>query len=348
MMATTTRRTTTIKRTRLGEYCTTRTKTNANFVTAATETTINRTTTQMSEGQKIFLETTKRALSAELSSTSHSLSSASNDDVGVHLEEPEAIGTVTTTTNNNVIKKLGTLLLRSRIFTKLVDIAYQTCDTSGKGHINRDELYSGLLVVHIKMAKFAGPAACHPPSKQVSDDLFFAISDVDRSGGICREEFEIILGVCFAQILFRVLINYCTMIFVIPWIASKIVTKLGAEEGSYKHTLCEQLTGLIMFFFLIPIVWGRIDKEAQKEAQNSAERQRLLSARSTLSDSGDDDRRNSNRRRRPGRTKRTTSMDSSSTYQTGTSSDDEEDTNSSCPSLVFTDSNVASSNKKDD
>ena len=57
-------------------------------------------------------------------------------------------------------KTVGNNFTRSRFFQALVNWAYGVCDSSGMGHLNKDELYAGLLLVHVKLAKFAGPAAC--------------------------------------------------------------------------------------------------------------------------------------------------------------------------------------------
>jgi Ca2+-binding EF-hand superfamily protein len=42
--------------------------------------------------------------------------------------------------------------------------------------------------VHLNLAKYAGPAACYPATRQVVDQLFLA-SDDDNSGGIDENEF---------------------------------------------------------------------------------------------------------------------------------------------------------------
>jgi hypothetical protein len=55
---------------------------------------------------------------------------------------------------------MGNLLTQSKTFRKLVDWAYGVCDDKKTGHIGQSELYAGLLLVHVKLAKFVGPAAC--------------------------------------------------------------------------------------------------------------------------------------------------------------------------------------------
>jgi hypothetical protein len=98
----------------------------------------------------------------------------------------------------------------------------------------------------------------------------FEASDVDNSGGINRQEFNIIASVSCAQILFRILVNYATMVFVIPFLAQNIVDRWGIREGSYMETVCEQITGLLLFLLLIPLLWNRIDQEANQSAGRRA------------------------------------------------------------------------------
>jgi hypothetical protein len=98
----------------------------------------------------------------------------------------------------------------------------------------------------------------------------FEASDADNSGGINREEFNIIASVSCAQILGRILVNYATMVLVIPFLAQKIVDRWGIREGSYMETVCEQLTGLLLFLLLIPLLWNRIDREANQTAGRRA------------------------------------------------------------------------------
>jgi hypothetical protein len=55
----------------------------------------------------------------------------------------------------------GNLLTRSKPFKAIVKRAFKVCDNDQTGEINKLELYAGLLLVHLKLAKYAGPAACY-------------------------------------------------------------------------------------------------------------------------------------------------------------------------------------------
>ena len=125
--------------------------------------------------------------------------------------------------------------------------------------------------------------SCQPPSRSVVQDLFEA-SDVDESGGIDREEFNIIVKVSCAQIFGRVLINYATLILVIPFVSKLIVERYLDPENLYLEMICIQFTGMFLFVVIVPILWKAVDKGAYQEAGRQAERQR--SVRNVV---GDDD-----------------------------------------------------------
>ena len=45
-------------------------------------------------------------------------------------------------------------------FRKMADWAFDVIDTDQSGFVDEKELYSGLLLIHLKLGSFAGPAAC--------------------------------------------------------------------------------------------------------------------------------------------------------------------------------------------
>lgn len=83
-------------------------------------------------------------------------------------------------------------ITRSYHFKKLCRYVFDICDKNKTGAINSTELYAGVLLVHLTLAKYAGPAACYPASRETVEELFKA-SDDDDSGGIDKEEFETIV-----------------------------------------------------------------------------------------------------------------------------------------------------------
>ncbi len=51
-------------------------------------------------------------------------------------------------------------LSRSKWFQKMSAQAFDLVDQDGSGSVDEKELYSGLLLIHLKLGSYAGPAAC--------------------------------------------------------------------------------------------------------------------------------------------------------------------------------------------
>lgn len=166
--------------------------------------------------------------------------------------------------------RISNFITDSPYFAQLCDWAYSVCDPEGTNHIGKADLYAGILMVHIKLAKLAGSAATFPPPQATVDQLFDAC-DTNSSGGINREEFDIFLSVSSAQIFGRVLVNWLTLIFVIPYYAKHVVDSFELQEGSYWELVAEQACGLFLFFLIIPIFWNMIDNESHKKASQKAD-----------------------------------------------------------------------------
>lgn len=183
-------------------------------------------------------------------------------------------------------------LTRSKAFKSLVKWAFTVCDTDKTGSIHKDELYTGVLLVHLKIAKYAGGAACFPASRETIDKLFDA-SDVDKSGTIDEDEFQKIMVVCCGQILSRVVLYLAMLLFIVPTLAHGLIvylTAVLADKSWFQaiayavqspiskvewldamfdwDTLIEDVLGIGIFFALFPIVFGAIDEFYQKAAES--------------------------------------------------------------------------------
>ena len=154
-------------------------------------------------------------------------------------------------------------MTNSKLFKKIVSTAFDTCDANKTGEIKQEELYAGLLLVHLKLAKFAGPAACYPPTRETCDTLFLA-ADHDNSGGIDKDEFVKIMGILCAQILSRMLVYYLVLVLLVPILASKVVDIFTIEEGSYQEMAAEQIVSMSLFYAAIPLLWNSIDEGSEK------------------------------------------------------------------------------------
>merc|ERR1719491_679434 len=54
----------------------------------------------------------------------------------------------------------STFLTRSFLFKKFIREVFKDIDTDKSNNIDKDELYKGVLLIHLQLAMYAGPAAC--------------------------------------------------------------------------------------------------------------------------------------------------------------------------------------------
>jgi len=182
------------------------------------------------------------------------------------MSDTKAVATMDPTTTNTtdvskpqaLLEKSKNILTESKLFQKMVESSFQSMDRTGNGQVSKDELYAGLLLVHLKLAKFAGAAACYPPEKSVCDNLFDA-ADHDKSGGIDKEEFVAIMGVCCAQILTRMMFYYLILLLFVPYFSANLVDLLWIPNGSYMEMAMETIVGFAMFYIAVPVAWDFVD-----------------------------------------------------------------------------------------
>lgn len=111
---------------------------------------------------------------------------------------------------------------RSKIFQKLVKWAFNKVDQNNSGAIEPNQLYSGLLLVHLRLATFLGPAACKPASKEYVDEIFILL-DKDKNGVLDEEEFSYVVSLLLPQIMSRVIMLMGLTILLLPFLAKYIL-----------------------------------------------------------------------------------------------------------------------------
>mmetsp|Transcript_44313 Transcript_44313/g.106755 ORF Transcript_44313/g.106755 Transcript_44313/m.106755 type:complete len:243 (+) Transcript_44313:159-887(+) len=158
----------------------------------------------------------------------------------------------------------GSVLTNSKPFKMMVTSTFKGMDSTGSGEVTKDELYAGLLLIHLKLSKFVGAPACYPPVKDTCDGMFEA-ADHDHSGGIDEQEFSSIMAVCCGQIVSRMIVYYLIVILGVPYVAEKVVDLLPIENGSHWETVTETIVGFIIFSFAIPLLWNYIDESSRKK-----------------------------------------------------------------------------------
>lgn len=153
---------------------------------------------------------------------------------------------------------LGSFLTKRKGFLRLTKWAFDICDGDGTGQVGRAELYAGILLVHVQLAKYAGAAACYPPSRSTVDALFDA-SDDDRSGAIDEEEFTQIMVLCSQQIASRIMVYYGFIILLVPHLADWFVQGLLAIDHSMEWNTKDRLFYEKVEHFL---TWGHLANKA--------------------------------------------------------------------------------------
>lgn len=149
-------------------------------------------------------------------------------------------------------------MTKTRTFKVIVSKAFEMIDDSGDGVIDKAELYAGLLLVHLKLAKNAGPAACYPPTRAVCDRMFRA-ADRDGNGVLDHEQFHWIMGVLCAEILARMVVFFAVMILTVPFLGSWVVEIGKIPEESYLEKLIRVGISMLVFFFIVPALFNAID-----------------------------------------------------------------------------------------
>mmetsp|Transcript_6907 Transcript_6907/g.16919 ORF Transcript_6907/g.16919 Transcript_6907/m.16919 type:complete len:231 (+) Transcript_6907:128-820(+) len=164
----------------------------------------------------------------------------------------------TRTSSSSLCRGFGRILTKSKAFRTLVSKSFDSMDDNGNGSIDRLELYAGVLLVHLNLAKYVGPAACYPPDRDACDRLFEA-ADRDDSGNLDRNQFHWIMGVLCARILSRIFAYYVVLILLVPVLASKLVSFAGIPKGTYTELAIQQAFSCGVFFLAIPVLWDAID-----------------------------------------------------------------------------------------
>ena len=73
----------------------------------------------------------------------------------------------------NLVKKRSSILTKTSYFTKIVNSAFDKVDVDKSGGVTLEELYSGLLLIHLQMAIYVGAPACRV---SLFCSCFFAIA----------------------------------------------------------------------------------------------------------------------------------------------------------------------------
>ncbi|KAL7576459.1 hypothetical protein ACA910_017969 [Epithemia clementina (nom. ined.)] len=113
-------------------------------------------------------------------------------------------------------------LTRTQKFKDLCDTAFDLIDTDDSGSVDEKELYAGLLLIHLKLGMYVGPAACRPIARHRCRQVFSHYDD-DQDGALTRTEFQGVMMVLFTNVLFRVLVQWSLTIILVPLVAQQVL-----------------------------------------------------------------------------------------------------------------------------
>jgi len=120
------------------------------------------------------------------------------------------------------VKMKPSWLARRKFFVNMTDNAFDLVDADGSGEVDEKELYSGLLLIHLKLGCYAGPAACKPVDHERVLSVFHKM-DVDGSGSLDRAEFREVMMILFSNVLLRVTAQWSLTLMVVPILAQYIL-----------------------------------------------------------------------------------------------------------------------------
>jgi len=149
--------------------------------------------------------------------------------------------------------------VKESIITIVIDKAFDVCDASGDGSISEAELYAGLLFVHLKLAKYAGPVACFPPSRRDCTDYYFKQADKNNSGSIDKNEFTAILSTLCGKLISRMILFWLILILFVPLLASYLISLIPGIHGKNWIVFCKSVISVATVFGLMPILFNYID-----------------------------------------------------------------------------------------
>jgi len=184
---------------------------------------------------------------------------SSGTTIKVAATEQSTTTTTTTTTLESSSSRIAKYLFsKSQSLQKVTDVAFKMADVDKTGKIGFDELYSAILLVHLKLAKYVGAAACYPPSRNVVHQLFVAIDD-DKNGYVDAEEFKQVVVICTAHITSRIFVYLLALLFVIPYLSRTIVVVLTKFDDWFSWNVKSGL-GQKPFFAWVEqvLTWGKV------------------------------------------------------------------------------------------
>eukprot|EP01082_Thalassiosira_pseudonana_P006783 g15042.t1 g15042 contig21:430537-432225(+) len=121
-----------------------------------------------------------------------------------------------------IIKSKTSWLTQTKQFQRAIDASFAMVDEDKSGFVTLDELYAGLLLIHLKFAVYVGAPACRPASRAYVSDIFHLV-DVDNSGSLSKDEFSTAIKILYSQVFTRIIIQWMLTLMIVPVISQYII-----------------------------------------------------------------------------------------------------------------------------
>ena len=99
-------------------------------------------------------------MSAAAGTTSRQLFDSSNTKKSSKQNQKQSSSKLRSSAISKLVKKKASYLTNTEYFRNTVNAAFDKIDTDNSGDVTLEELYAGLLLIHLKMAIYVGAPAC--------------------------------------------------------------------------------------------------------------------------------------------------------------------------------------------
>lgn len=124
-------------------------------------------------------------------------------------------------------------------FRKMCNDVFDSIDVDQSGEIDESELYQGLLLIHLKLGLYFGPAACKPISLDRTKFIFNKL-DTNRDGTLDKGEFQSVLALLMGNVVSRIIFQFVCTLLIVPFVAHTILEK-SLDGYVYVHGIATEL-----------------------------------------------------------------------------------------------------------